>query len=282
MNYINQNDAYNIAKAMTESGNIYGLTASADSHLMKNSEWGAVAYLSQSKYGLNGTDIAINNINLNSGGATRTETVGKNSVDSVYAVTGCTTGSTSEGESVKTLVNINETIGNLSNNGVYTWNQKNGMLASSSGNIYGIYDLSGGNYEMIASYVANDRLELKNHGSSMAYEGSNLKTISTKYTTTYPFDSVTDNTSIGSDETNLNTASANNYKENILIYGDGIRETSAAGIGSTSWHGDYSYYPFSVRGGRFWNGVIDGLFYFSRNNGYSSYYSGFRAVLVVS
>ncbi len=48
MNYINHNDAFNIAKAMTENGNIYGLTENTDSHLMKNSEWGAVAYLSQS------------------------------------------------------------------------------------------------------------------------------------------------------------------------------------------------------------------------------------------
>ncbi|MFR8144478.1 MAG: hypothetical protein ACLU84_05305 [Clostridia bacterium] len=147
MNYINHNDAFNIAKAMTENGNIYGLTGSADSHLMKNSEWGAVAYLSQSKYGLNGTDITVNNVSLNSGGAKRTNTTGKSGVDSVYAVTGCTTASTSAGESVKTMENINGTTGNTANNGVYTWDQLNGCMASSTGNIYGIYDLSGGNYE---------------------------------------------------------------------------------------------------------------------------------------
>ena len=108
MNYINYNDAFNIAKAMTEDGNIYGLTKSSDSHLMKNSEWGAVAYLSQSKYGLNGTDITVNNVSLNSGGAKRTNTSGKSGVDSVYAVTGCTTASTSEGENVQTMANIKE------------------------------------------------------------------------------------------------------------------------------------------------------------------------------
>ncbi len=147
MNYINHNDAFNIAKAMTENGNIYGLTEAIDSHLMKNSEWGAVAYLSQSKYGLNGTDITVNNVSLNSGGAKRTNTTGKSGVDSVYAVTGCTTASTSAGESVKTMENINGTTGNTANNGVYTWDQLNGCMASSTGNIYGIYDLSGGNYE---------------------------------------------------------------------------------------------------------------------------------------
>ena len=147
MNYINHNDAYNIAKAMTEDGNIYGLTGSSDSHLMKNSEWGAVAHLSQSKYGLNGTDITVNNVSLNSGEAKRTNTAGKSGVDSVYAVTGCTTGSSSAGETIKTIANINGTTGNTANNGVYTWDQLNGCMASSTGTIYGIYDLSGGNYE---------------------------------------------------------------------------------------------------------------------------------------
>mgnify|MGYP002543395925 FL=1 len=36
-------------------------TNQADAHMMKNIEWGAVAYLKQSKYGLGITDIAMNN-----------------------------------------------------------------------------------------------------------------------------------------------------------------------------------------------------------------------------
>ena len=42
--------------------NTYGLISSTDSHMMKNSEWGAVAYLSHSKYGIN-SEIRINNNN---------------------------------------------------------------------------------------------------------------------------------------------------------------------------------------------------------------------------
>ncbi|MFR5189840.1 MAG: hypothetical protein ACLTEH_00975 [Clostridia bacterium] len=287
MNYINHNDAYNIAKAMTESGNIYGLTESTDSHLMKNSEWGAVAYLSQSKYGLNGTDITVNNISLNSGGTVRSNSAGKSGVDSVYAVTGCTTASTSAGEKSTTIANINKTTANTAVDGVYTWDQVNGTKASSSGTIYGIYDLSGGTWERTAAYVANSRGELKSYGSSIAYDGNTLKTISTKYTTTYPFDSTTDNTSIASNDTNLNTASANNYKKNTLIYGDGIRETSTTGVENSSWYGDYSYYPglyypFSIRGGLLWYGSSAGLFCFSRDGGGSNYIYGFRTVLAVS
>ena len=287
MNYINQNDAYNIAKAMTESGNIYGLTASADSHLMKNSEWGAVAYLSQSKYGLNGTDIAINNVNLNSGGVARTQTAGKSGVDSVYAITGCTTGTNNGAEKVTTIANINGTTTNTAVDGVYTWNQLNGTKASSSGTIYGIYDLSGGLWERTAAYVANENENLKIYGLSIAYNGSTLKTASTKYTTVYPFDGTTDNTSIASNSTNLNTAGANSYKKNTLIYGDGIYETSMGGTGSTSWYGDYSCYtglyaPLSIRGGGFWADSGSGLFFFHRATGDSDCANGFRIVLAMS
>ena len=67
MNYINHNDSFNIVKVLNESGNIYGLsTSDSDSHLMKNSEWGACSYLSLSKYGLYNVDIKINSVNLNS------------------------------------------------------------------------------------------------------------------------------------------------------------------------------------------------------------------------
>ena len=50
--YITTGDSY------TNSLNMY---PQYNSHLMKNSEWGAVAYLSYSKYGRNGSKITINN-----------------------------------------------------------------------------------------------------------------------------------------------------------------------------------------------------------------------------
>ena len=47
---------------MKNSGNQYGLSTSTDTHMLKNSEWGAVAYLSHSKYGTctNGTCKKVN------------------------------------------------------------------------------------------------------------------------------------------------------------------------------------------------------------------------------
>ena len=45
---------YTMAKAYSTSLN---------SHMLKNSEWGAVAYLTESKYGRNGTEVGMNNKN---------------------------------------------------------------------------------------------------------------------------------------------------------------------------------------------------------------------------
>ncbi len=275
MNYITHNDAYNIAKALNANGNPYGFNGAADSHLMKNSEWGAVAYLSKSQYGLGSTDITVNNISL------------ENSTKSVYAVTGCTSNSTSETTRGVSIETINATTGNIASGGVYTWNQLTGTTASCTGTIYGIYDLSGGAWERTTGYVANGKSQLKDYGVAIAYEGDTLKTISTKYTTVYPHNSTTDSTSVTDTTENLNTASSNNWLANTLIYGDAIRETSTAGTGKTSWYEDTSgfhglQFPFSYRGGTFFNGSDTGLFFFYRGTGDSHYGSGFRAVVVVS
>ena len=268
MNYINHNDAYRISKVLTESGNIYGLNnSSTDSHLMKNSEWGAVSYLSQSKYGLDGTNIVINNVNLN------------NSTKSVYAVTGCAS-STANANAVSTTIGA---LNNRTQSSVYVWTQKNGTTASSTGTIYGIYDMSGGIWERTASIVNNGNSNLTTYGSQVIADLNNGK--STRYITVYPHDSSKDSTSITNTDANLNTASQANYVKNTKIYGDGIRETSTAGTGKSSWYSDYSYFagldgPFFARGGVCGATSGAGLFSFSRSNGDSDCHYGFRSVLV--
>ena len=268
MNYINHNDAYRISKVLTESGNIYGLNSSStDSHLMKNSEWGAVSYLSQSKYGLDGTNIVINSVYLN------------NTTKSIYAVTGCAS-STADASAVSTTIGA---LNNRTQSSVYVWTQKNGTAASSTGTIYGIYDMSGGTWERTAGLVNNGNSNLTTYGSQVIADLNNGK--STRYITVYPHDSSKDNTSISNTDANINTASQANYVKNTKIYGDGIRETSTAGNGKSSWYSDYSYFaglnnPFFKRGGNYGNTSGAGLFYFNRNNGTSNYSNGFRSVLV--
>ena len=267
MNYININDAFNISRALTEEGNIYGFnSSSSDSHLMKNSEWGAVAYLGHSEYGLNKQEVYLNNINLN------------NTTKSVYAVTGVTTGTTGASSKTTTIENIKSISGNSANSdGVYLWNQKEGQKASSTGNMYGIFDLSGGTWERTAGYVANGNSNLKAYGASLAYDGNTLKTTSTKYATVYPHNEGTSG--------DIDTESKNNYAVNTKIFGDAIRETSTSGTGTSSWNADYSYfpalyYPFTDRGGNSWYTSGAGLFAFSRADGSSGYDHGFRPVVV--
>ena len=266
MNYINYNDAFSISRALTESGNIYGLSSSStDSHLMKNSEWGAVAYLAQSKYGLNGTNIYINNVNLHS----------STGAQSVYGITGCAA-ATADTEQVPTEMDTTTKRPKATN--VYTWTQVSGTKASTTGTIYGIYDMSGGTWEKSAAIVNNGSGNLTTYGKSLMNSLINGK--SSKYVTVYPYDSSVDKTGANAD-----TASAANYAKNTKIYGDGIRETSTAGTGKTSWYTDYSYFPavycpFSGRGGSFWYGEGAGLFYFYRDYGNSGYDGGFRSVLV--
>ena len=263
MNYISHSDAFNISKVLTGKNNIYGLNSNnTDSHLMKNSEWGAISYLSQSKYGLNGTNIYINNITLN------------NSTPSVYAVTGCS--ATAENADVSEVETTIEKLNSRTETNAYVWTQKNGTKASSTGTIYGIYDLSGGTWERTAGLVANNNDNLTNYGSSLLNNEKNNST-STKYVTVYQNND--------SGITDYDTASKKNYEVNTKIYGDAIRETSTEGVGQNSWYSDYSYFvgyytPFFIRGGYLWTRSGAGLFYFDRTNGFSDYNVGFRAVLV--
>mgnify|MGYP000977216738 CR=1 FL=1 len=262
MNYINQNDAFNISRTLTGKNNIYGINSNnTDSHLMKNSEWGAIAYLSQSKYGLNGTNIYINNITLNS------------STTSVYAITGCSAASSADDEKVTTTI---EKLNNRTETNAYVWTQKNGTKASSTGTIYGIYDLSGGTWERTAGIVVNGNDNLTIYGNSLLNNGKNEST-STKYVTVY--------TSNDSTITDYDIASRKNYENNKKIYGDAIRETSIAGIEQNSWYFDYSYFvgynsPLFIRGGSIGSNSSAGLFAFSRVNGMEHYSIGFRPVLI--
>ncbi len=244
MNYINHNDAFNISKALTDVSNPYGLSKTTDSHLMKNSEWGAVAYLGKSQYGLGSTAIALNNKNLN------------NTPTSVYAVSGYDDASKQ-------------------------WNEVEGTKkSSSSGTVYGVFDMAGGTWERTAAYINNPvgQENRNNYGKSITKTGE----VSTKYTTVYPFDSNADKAGVS----DYDLTGEANHAKNTLIYGDTVRETSTLGKGAASWDGDYSYFPaldspFFVRGGACHSGSNAGLLAFYRSNGNSHWHNGFRSVLVI-
>ncbi len=301
MNYINHSDSYKIARALTDDGNIYGLSSNtANSHLMKNSEWGAVAYLSKSQYGQNDEEIKVNNANLLSGNRKRTSTSGKSGVDSVYGITGCTSNETSEGSITTTIEAINGVSENTANaNGIYVWNQKTGQNASTTGTIYGIYDISGCVWERTADFISNGHEYLSEYGKSLLDEtkvnytiDENTKTVtantgaSTKHVTIYPYSSP--------ESSNIDTASQNNFKNNTKIYGDAVRETTSANAGTSnsgwstsSWNSDASCFPALFgpafkRGGCLWDNSAAGAFAFISVDGASNFHYGFRAVLVAA
>ena len=118
-----------------------------NSHMLKNSEWGAVAYLTHSQYGRNGTIVTINN--------------------SSNYITG------SAGNSINAKSDVGTT-------NEY-WSAQ-GVLASSTGNVTGIYDLAGGAYEHIAAYYnGSPGTDLKENGDSFAMQNGT----STEYVTVY-------------------------------------------------------------------------------------------------
>ena len=100
--------------------NTYGLTEITDSHMMKNSEWGAVAYLSHSTYGIN-KEVRINNYYASS-----------------KTLTGC--GATSANAAESTTCGIPYGSPSTENN---TYPQ------STTGNITGVFDMSGGAWDTV-------------------------------------------------------------------------------------------------------------------------------------
>ena len=117
----------------------YGLNY-ANSHLIKNSEWGAVAYLCYSQYGnvpkINGAGSVVS---------------GSHWYD-MYTGQG-PKGTNDEGWYNRT-------------DDTHNYNTANGVLASTTGNVTGIYDMSGGNWERVAGYLDNGNWNLNSYGKS--------------------------------------------------------------------------------------------------------------------
>ena len=220
---------FNISRLMTTTlASTYGTSTNDDSHMMKNMEWGAVAYLTNSIYGRytnastcieSGCEVWINN-------------------NSSYT-TGCA-GSSVSASSASTC---------------NAWNTATGVNASTTGNIYGIYDMSGGAAEYVMGHY-NDTI--KNAGFSSMPEAKYYD----KYT---------------------GTDSYSDFTKHHL--GDATKETlKTKSTGGYSWYADYSYsvfssYPWLRRGAYYSNGTYAGIFGFSHEPGGSSGDDSFRVVL---
>ena len=220
--------------------NSYGYDRTKESHLMKNSEWGAVAYLTHSQYGRNGKEISVNQCK--------------------DYITGAGKG-TGSGEIYNSSYNVDSTTKLPA--AVQQYNGSIGKLSSSTGNLYGIYDLSGGAWEYVAGF---DGASTSNNLTNNGWAELSISKTSTKYATEY-----------------INGES-NNYN-NILVYrigkvGDATKEILAGS--KRNWFNDsfgciYSDYPFIIRGGYYDHGSASGIFYCSSLNGGGGTYSKFSS-----
>jgi len=216
-----------------------------NSHMMKNSEWGAVAYLAQSSYGKN-AEVAVNQC-------------------SAY-ITGGGPGTGDNG----VYASSTYTYSSSTFNTTYAYTTTQGKKASTTGNEYGIYDMSGGSWEYTASYVNNGHDYITN-----ASYGGVIGESSTDAWLRQVYSSASSNGT-----SNQQT----DYNRNSGVYGDAVYETSNGyNSSSGSWYQDYSYFPYSgtpffLRGGNYSYTTGAGLFSFSSSNGNADADSGFRPV----
>ena len=247
---LNISTFFNSIKNISDIYNLNG-----DSHTIKNMEWGAVAYLSHSKYGIN-EEIYMNNSNDyytgrsggNIGGSTNTvakqfPTSGDNSTYIYYNYGYYTY----DGK----IVNYDGSIGD------YAADRTLGTKASTTGNIYGVYDMSGGTWEHVM--------------------GNMVDTVGNFYTSGAGFTS--------ENIPNLKYYDSYSYSAEKKIYtggklGDATKETNG-------WYSDYAGFAnltnsWFDRGGNYKNGIDAGVVRFNAYTGGSNSTGSTRAVLLAN
>ena len=230
-----------------------------DSHMMKNMEWGAAAYLSHSKYGI-GEEVYINNSSSYYTGRSGGNVGGNTNTVATQYPSSSTSSSkyysygyyTYDGK----IVNYDGSIGD------YASDRTLGTKSSTTGNIYGVYDMSGGSFEYVMGNIVN---------SSGAF-----------YSSSAGFSTPPD--SIYYDSYTYGTSYTTHGRGKL---GDATKETlKTFGSNTGGWYSDYAYFPYSsnswfYRGGIFSSGSNAGLFYFNYNTGRSNSSGSARAVACV-
>ena len=233
---------------MQTSNNIYGLPTSrtnVDSHMLTNMEWGAVAYLTNSKYG-RCTNGSCTEVSINGYGETSNYTT----------MTGCgpiASGSTSTGTTCN------------------AYNTTLGQAASTTGNMYGVYDMSGGADEYVMGNMSSSSGTTYTYNAESALTNFTYSTETAKYLIPYAYG------------TTKNDQTA--YNRGRL--GDATGEVVLSSGGEGGWYTDFAFFPNSsdswfVRGGFIYNTSDVGPFNFYDESGSSIDYSSTRAALSIA
>ena len=255
---INLATMYNTSRSTILNASKYGLNNNVDTHMMKNMEWGAIAFLTNSIYGryndsstciASGCEVWINNINTGYGSGTAVD----GQPQWGPSITGCAGSSTSAGVSNSQTACASG----------YDWKTK-GVNASTTGNQYGIYDMSGGAWEYVMG-VQKDSSGNVQVGSS-GFSTSSLP--DSKYYDLYDYQA---EDGVGYTRYHL---------------GDATREVlkNTSSQGGNAWWSDYSYNiyssePWVLRGGNCYYGSSAGVFAFNRVDAGGWTASSFRSVL---
>ncbi len=131
--------------------NSYNYQRDLESHMMKNTEWGAVAYLQHSAYG-SAASVRINN--------------NSDYITGYQANNEPTCGWTA---------NSNEECNRFCNDGTCNTAYPNSSLASTTGNITGIYDMSGGSWENLMGVMIDQEGNPMSGTNSLYNSGFNGK-----------------------------------------------------------------------------------------------------------
>ncbi len=262
-----------------------------DSHMMKNTEWGAVAYLSHSQYGTC-TDGVCQEVYVNNN---------SDFITGYVAVNQPTTGHTGSNISCKTTPEACNEYGTTSDV-TRPWTDESMLgLASTTGNISGVYDMAGGSWEYVMGVmISKDGKLVSGHNSTYnsnfigvftePQDDSNVANQSKKEWTEadggspYPNNKYYD----------IYSYSDNDFKYQRRILGDATGEMgpfmsierNVLIRKISSWNDDEAWfisnkYPWITRGDGFAWGSEMGLFAFLAYNGRADHNYTFRIVLAL-
>ncbi len=238
--------------------NSYDYNRNLDSHMMKNTEWGAVAYLQHSSYGSQ-SSVRVNN-------------------NSAFITGYAATVEPTKGYSSSSIDSNRSESTSLGVDGTYTINylNPNSSVASTTGNNTGIYDMAGGAWDYVMGYTTGASTVGGSSGITGLYPDFFNDSTYTKYWDKYISTSLTQ------------------YNNRIL--GDATGEMGPFGSekdpdggtrNKSSWYMDYAHFvynarPWFSRSGYCKNGNSTGMFAFYNYDGNSNTDSSFRVVLTPS
>ena len=236
--------------------NSYDYQRSLDSHMMKNTEWGTVAYLQHSIYGSQAS-VRINNNEAYITGYAGTEepTLGYNKNVSI------------DGNRVESTA--------LGKDGTYTVNylNNNSGVASTTGNKSGIYDMAGGSWDYVAGYTTGASTVGESSGITSLYPDFFTNSTYTKY-----WDKYTSNS-----QTQFNNRILGDATGEMGPFGN-EKDPDSETRQKSSWYGDFAYFadssnPWFSRGGSWHFGTVSGAFAFDNYSGTTLTIHSFRVVL---